>query len=46
MGVTVSVVTGDALAITKETAEQVGLGSNILEAARSLGDVKHSDRGL
>jgi H+-transporting ATPase len=37
MGVTVEMVTGDALAIAKETATKVGLGTNILDAA-ALGD--------
>ena len=39
MGVTVKMVTGDALAIAKETAAKVGLGTNILDAA-ALGDAK------
>jgi H+-transporting ATPase len=39
MGVTVKMVTGDALAIAKETATKVGLGTNILDAA-ALGDAK------
>jgi H+-transporting ATPase len=42
MGVTVKMVTGDALAIAKETAEKVGLGTDILDAA-GLGDVKHDE---
>ena len=33
MGVTVKMVTGDALAIAMETATKVGLGTNILDAA-------------
>ncbi|MGC8541377.1 MAG: plasma-membrane proton-efflux P-type ATPase [Phycisphaerae bacterium] len=33
MGVKVKMVTGDALAIAKETARKLGLGSNILDAA-------------
>jgi H+-transporting ATPase len=33
MGVTVKMVTGDALAIAKETATKVGLGTDILDAA-------------
>jgi len=37
MGVKVKMVTGDALAIAKETAKKLGLGTNILDAA-SLGD--------
>src|SRR5665647_256904 len=39
MGVTVKMVTGDALAIAKETAAKVGLGTDILDAP-GLGDVK------
>ena len=39
MGVTVKMVTSKALAIAKETAEKVGLGTGILDAA-GLGDVK------
>ncbi len=42
MGVTVKIVTGDALAIAKETAGKVGLGTDILDAA-GLGDVKHNE---
>ena len=42
MGVTVKMVTGDALAIAKETAKKVGLGTDILDAA-GLGDVKHDE---
>ncbi len=42
MGVAVKMVTGDALAIAKETANKVGLGSDILDAA-GLGDVKHDE---
>jgi H+-transporting ATPase len=37
MGVKVKMVTGDALAIAKETAEKLNMGVNILEAA-GLGD--------
>nr|WP_234818075.1 plasma-membrane proton-efflux P-type ATPase [Mycolicibacterium sphagni] len=37
MGVTVKMVTGDALAIAKETAAKIGLGTHILDAA-GLGD--------
>lgn len=33
MGVTVKMVTGDQLAIARETAEQLGLGRNILDAS-------------
>jgi H+-transporting ATPase len=39
MGVTVKMVTGDAIAIAMETAAKIGLGTNVLDAA-SLGDVK------
>ncbi len=42
MGVTVKMVTGDALALAKETAETVGLGTDIVDAA-GLGDVKHAE---
>jgi H+-transporting ATPase len=39
MGVTVKMVTGDALAIAQETAKKLGMGTNILDAD-SLGDEK------
>ncbi|MEO7058378.1 MAG: plasma-membrane proton-efflux P-type ATPase [Lapillicoccus sp.] len=42
MGVSVKMVTGDAIAIAKETAAKVGLGTNILDAA-GLGDVQKSE---
>ncbi len=42
MGVMVKMVTGDALAIAKETAQKVGLGADILDAA-GLGDVNHDE---
>ena len=42
MGVTIKMVTGDALAIAKETATKVGLGTNILDAA-ALGDAKKGE---
>jgi H+-transporting ATPase len=42
MGVAVKMVTGDAIAIAKETAGKVGLGVNILDAA-GLGDVKKKE---
>ncbi len=42
MGVQVKMVTGDALAIARETAGKVGLGTNILDAA-GLGDVKKQE---
>lgn len=42
MGVTVKMLTGDALAIAKEMATTVGLGAGILNAA-GLGDVKKTE---
>ena len=39
MGVKIEMVTGDALAIAKETAKTLGLGANILDGA-TLGDSK------
>ncbi|MFI5783308.1 plasma-membrane proton-efflux P-type ATPase [Nocardia sp. NPDC051570] len=42
MGVAVKMVTGDALAIAKETAAKIGLGTGILDAA-GLGDVKKTE---
>ncbi len=42
MGVKIKMVTGDALAIAKETAKQLGMGTNILDAA-SLGDSKKQE---
>ncbi|MDA3921570.1 MAG: plasma-membrane proton-efflux P-type ATPase [Salinisphaera sp.] len=42
MGVTIKMVTGDALAIAVETAKKLGLGAHILDAA-SLGDVKKKE---
>jgi H+-transporting ATPase len=39
MGVNVKMVTGDALAIARETAEKLGLGTNILDAS-GFGDTK------
>ncbi len=42
LGVTVKMVTGDALAIAKETATAVGLGENILDAT-GLGEVKKTE---
>jgi len=38
-GVSVKMVTGDAIAIARETARTLGMGTNILDAA-GLGDVK------
>ena len=42
MGVKIKMVTGDALAIARETAGKLGLGANILDAG-GLGDVKHQE---
>lgn len=42
MGIHVKMVTGDAIAIAKETAAKLGLGTNILDAA-GLGDVKKQE---
>ena len=42
MGVKVKMVTGDALAIAKETAKKLDMGTNILDAS-SLGDVKKQE---
>ena len=42
MGVSVKMVTGDALAIARETAEKLGLGTNILDAS-GFGDTKHHE---
>jgi H+-transporting ATPase len=42
MGVTVMMVTGDALAIAEETAKTLGMGTKILDASR-LGDTKPQD---
>jgi H+-transporting ATPase len=39
MGVKIKMVTGDALAIARETARTLGMGTNILDGA-SLGDAK------
>ncbi len=40
MGVKVKMVTGDALAIARETARKLGMGANILDAG-TLGDEAH-----
>ena len=40
MGVEIKMVTGDALAIARETARTLGMGANILDGA-SLGDARH-----
>ena len=42
MGVTIKMVTGDALAIAQETAKKLGMGTGILDAS-GLGDVKHKE---
>ena len=42
MGVSVKMVTGDQLAIAQETARQLGMGTNILDAS-GLGDTKHHE---
>jgi H+-transporting ATPase len=42
MGVKVKMVTGDALAIAKETAKKLDMGANILDAS-SLGDSKKQE---
>ena len=42
MGVKVKMVTGDALAIAKETAKKLDMGANILDAA-TLGDSKKQE---
>jgi H+-transporting ATPase len=42
MGVTIKMVTGDALAIARETAKTLGMGTNILDGA-SLGDAQREE---
>jgi H+-transporting ATPase len=42
MGVSVKMVTGDQIAIAKEMARQLGMGTNILDAS-GLGDIKHHE---
>jgi H+-transporting ATPase len=42
MGVSVKMVTGDQVAIARETAGQLGLGTNILDASL-FGDTKHHE---
>ena len=42
MGVKIKMVTGDALAIAKETAKKLDMGTNILDAS-GLGDVKKKE---
>jgi H+-transporting ATPase len=45
MGVNVKMVTGDQVAIGREIAHQIGLGTNILDA-QVFGDTKHHETGL
>ncbi len=45
MGVTIKMVTGDALAIAIETAKKLGMGAHILDAS-SLGDSKHEESAV
>ena len=42
MGVSVKMVTGDQIAIARQTARQLGMGTNILDAS-GLGDIKHHE---
>ena len=42
MGVAIKMVTGDALAIARETAKTLGMGSDILDGGR-LGDARHEE---
>ena len=42
MGVAIKMVTGDALAIARETAKTLGMGANILDGA-SLGDAQRAE---
>jgi H+-transporting ATPase len=44
MGVKIKMVTGDAMAIARETAAKLGLGTNILDAS-GFGDTKHHETG-
>jgi H+-transporting ATPase len=44
MGINVRMVTGDQIAIAKETARRLGLGSNILDASL-FGDTSHHEAG-
>ena len=43
MGVKIKMVTGDALAIAREIAKTLGMGSNILGHANTLGDAKSEE---
>ncbi len=42
MGVNVKMLTGDQMAIARETAQKLGLGTNILDAS-GFGDTKHHE---
>ena len=42
IGVSVKMVTGDALAIAQETAKKLGMGANILDAS-GFGDARHQE---
>jgi H+-transporting ATPase len=42
MGISVKMVTGDAIAIAQETAKKLGMGANILDAS-GFGDSKHRE---
>jgi H+-transporting ATPase len=44
MGINVKMITGDQMAIAKQIASQVGLGTNVFDA-RTLEDVKHHQAG-
>jgi H+-transporting ATPase len=45
MGIQVKMVTGDQIAIAKETAHQLGLGANILDAS-GFASVHHHEAGM
>ena len=45
MGVTIKMVTGDALAIARETAKTLGMGTNILDGA-TLGEAKTQETAV
>jgi len=42
MGIKIKMVTGDQMAIARETSEKLGLGTNILDAS-GFGDMKHQE---